>query len=78
MLLAYKLEKDFEVLDLQHIPCANNTVVDELSTKDSTWAPMTEGGFERRLQQPIARLAESCEGGETSTSKLAVPVAHFI
>jgi ribonuclease HI len=31
-----KLEKDFEVLDLQHVPRANNEVADELSTKAST------------------------------------------
>jgi ribonuclease HI len=47
---AQKLEKDFEVLDLQHIPRANNTVTDELSTKASTWAPVPKGVFERRLQ----------------------------
>jgi hypothetical protein len=29
--------------------------------------------FERRLQQPTARLAEPGEGGETNTSKLTVP-----
>jgi ribonuclease HI len=33
---AQKLEKDFEVLDLQHIPHANNIVTDELLTKAST------------------------------------------
>jgi hypothetical protein len=42
-----KIEKDFDVLDLQHIPRANNAVVDELSTKASTWAPVPEGVFER-------------------------------
>jgi ribonuclease HI len=31
-----KLEKDFDVLDLQHVPRANNAVADELSTKAST------------------------------------------
>jgi ribonuclease HI len=36
LLHAWKLQKDFEVLDLQHIPHANNTVVGELSTKAST------------------------------------------
>jgi ribonuclease HI len=36
LLHAQKLEKDFEVLDLQHIPHDNNIVVDELSTKAST------------------------------------------
>jgi hypothetical protein len=43
---AQKLEKDFKVLDLQHIPRGNNTVADELLTKASTWAPMPEGVFE--------------------------------
>jgi hypothetical protein len=42
-----KLEKDFEVLDLQHVPCANNVVADELSTEASTWAPVPEGVYER-------------------------------
>jgi hypothetical protein len=35
---------------MQHIPRANNAVADELSTKASTWAPVPEGVFERRLQ----------------------------
>jgi hypothetical protein len=34
-----------------------------------------EGVFERRLLRPTAQPAEPGEGGETSTSKLAVPVA---
>jgi hypothetical protein len=72
------LEKDFEILDLQHIPRANNTVIDELSTKASTWAPMLEGVFERRLQRPTAQPTEASEGGETSTSKLVVLMALFI
>jgi hypothetical protein len=41
------VEKDFEVLDLQHIPSANNAAADELSTKASTWAPVPKGFFER-------------------------------
>ena len=40
----------------------------------STWAPVPEGVFERRLLRPTAQLAELGEGGETSTSKLAVLV----
>jgi ribonuclease HI len=32
LLHAQKLEKDFEVLNLQHVPHANNAVTDELST----------------------------------------------
>jgi ribonuclease HI len=78
LLNAQKLEKDFEVLDLQCIPCANNAVTDVLSTKTSMWAPMSEGIFEQWLQRPIARHAELGEGGETSTSKLVVLVALFI
>jgi hypothetical protein len=34
-----------------------------------------EGVFERRLLRPTAQPAELGEGGKTSTSKLAVPVA---
>jgi ribonuclease HI len=33
LLHAEKLEKDFEVLDLHHIPCTDNAVADDLSTK---------------------------------------------
>jgi hypothetical protein len=36
---------------------------------------MPEGVFERQLLRPTAQPAELGEGGETSTSKLAVPVA---
>jgi hypothetical protein len=72
------LEKDFEILDLQHIPRANNTIIDELSTKASTWAPMLEGVFERWLQRPTTQPTEAGEGGETSTSKLVVLMALFI
>jgi hypothetical protein len=36
---------------------------------------MPKGVFERRLLRPTAQPAELGEGGETSTSKLAVPVA---
>jgi ribonuclease HI len=44
-----KLEKDFEVLDLQHIPRAENAVADDLSAKASTLAPVLDGVLERRL-----------------------------
>jgi hypothetical protein len=71
-----KLEKDFTVLELQHVPRANNSAADELSTRASTWAPMPEGIFERRLLRPTAQPAKLGKGGETSTSKLAVPVAY--
>jgi ribonuclease HI len=70
-----KLEKDFEVLDLQHVPRANNEVADELSTKASTWAPVPDGVFKQKLQQCTAQPVELGKGGETSTPKLAVPAA---
>jgi ribonuclease HI len=69
-----KLEKDFTALELQHVPRANNSAADELSTRASTWAPMPEGVFEKRLLRPTTQPNEPGEGGETSTSKLAVPV----
>jgi hypothetical protein len=41
-----KLENDFEVLDLHHIPRAENAIADDLSTKASTWTPIPDGIFE--------------------------------
>jgi hypothetical protein len=73
-----KLEKDFTALELQHVPRADNSAADELSVRASTWAPVLEGVFERRLLRPTAQLAQLDEGGETSTSKLAVPVAYHL
>jgi ribonuclease HI len=58
-----KLEKDFTALELQHVPRADNSAADELSTRESTWAPVPEGVFERRLLRPTAQLAELGEGG---------------
>jgi hypothetical protein len=58
---------------LQHIPRVENAVADDLSTKASTLAPVPNGVLERRLRQPTAWAANPSEGGETSTSKLAVP-----
>jgi ribonuclease HI len=49
-----KLEKDFMALELQHVPRANNSAADKLSTRASTWAPVPEGIFERRLLRPTA------------------------
>jgi ribonuclease HI len=49
LLYVRKLENDFEVLDLQHIPCAENAVADDLSAKASTSAPIPDGVLERRL-----------------------------
>jgi ribonuclease HI len=57
LLHARKLEMDFEVLDLQHIPRAENAVADDLSTKASTSAPVPDGVLERRLRQPTAWTA---------------------
>jgi ribonuclease HI len=73
-----KLEKDFINLELQHVPQANNSAAYELSTRASTWAPVPKGVFERRLLRPTAQPVKSSEGGETSTSKLAVPVAFHL
>jgi ribonuclease HI len=50
LLHACKLEKDFEVLDLQHIPRAENVVTDDLSAKASTSAPIPDGVLERRVR----------------------------
>jgi hypothetical protein len=75
LLHVQKLEKDFNVLDLHHIPHSENVVVDDLSTKAFTWSLVPDGIFERRMRQPTARLAELGEEGETRTSKLAVPAA---
>jgi hypothetical protein len=44
----------------------------------STWAPVPEGIFERRLLRPTAQPAELGKGGETSTSKLVVSVAFHL
>jgi ribonuclease HI len=70
-----KLEKDFTALELQHVPRADNSATDDLFVKASTWAPVPEGIFERRLLRPTAQPAKLGKGGETSTSKLAVLVA---
>jgi hypothetical protein len=70
-----KLERDFEVLDLHHIPHVDNAIADDLLTKASTWAPIPDGVFERSLQKPTTRPAQPSEGGETSTLKLVVSAA---
>jgi hypothetical protein len=75
LLHSQKLEKDFKVLDLHHIPRADSAVDDDLSTKASTWAPIPDDVFERRLQRPTPQPTELGEGGETITSKLAIPAA---
>jgi hypothetical protein len=73
-----KLEKDFTTLELQHVPWADNSAADDLSMRASTRAPVLEGVFERRLLRPTAQPAKLGEGGDTSTSKLAVPVASHL
>jgi ribonuclease HI len=70
-----KLEKDFTALELQYVPRADNSTADDLSVRASTWAPVPEGVFERRLLRPTTQPTELGEGGETSTSKLAILVA---
>jgi hypothetical protein len=73
-----KLEKDFTALELQHVLRADNSTADDLSVRASTWAPVPEGVFERWLLKPTAQPAKLGKGGETSTSKLAVPVASHL
>jgi hypothetical protein len=60
---------------LQHNPHAENAVADDLSAKASTSAPVPDGVLERRLWQPTGWAANLSKGGETNTSKLAVPTA---
>jgi ribonuclease HI len=73
-----KLEKDFTALELQHVPRADNSATDDLSVKASTWAPVPEGVFKRWLLRPTAQPAKLGEGGETNTSKLAVPMVSYL
>jgi ribonuclease HI len=70
-----KLEKDFDILELQHVPREDNSAADALSTRASTQASMPEGVFQRRLLKPSTQPAELGKGGQSSTSKLAVPAA---
>jgi ribonuclease HI len=73
-----KLEKDFTALELQHVPRTDNSAADDLSVRASTWAPVPEGVFKRWLLRPTTQPAELGEGGETSTSKLVVPVVSHL
>jgi ribonuclease HI len=57
-----KLENDFTALELQHVPRADNSAAVDLSTRASTWAPVPEGVFEKRLLRPTAQPAEMGEG----------------
>jgi hypothetical protein len=57
-----KLEKDFNILELQHIPREDNSVADALSMRASTQASVLEGVFQRRLLKPSARPADGAKG----------------
>jgi hypothetical protein len=46
--------------------------------RTSTWAPVPKNVFKRRLLRPSIQPAEPGEGGETGTSKLAVPMAYHL
>ena len=70
-----KLEKDFNALELQHVPRELNSAADDLSAKASTWAPVPEGVFERRLLKPTAQTAELGKGDQAGTPKPTVPAA---
>jgi hypothetical protein len=70
-----RLEKDFDLLELQHVPREGTSAADALSTSASTQAPVPEGVFQRRLLKPSAQPADLGRGGRTGTSKLAVPAA---
>jgi len=75
LILVRKLKKDFVALELQHVPHALNSAADDLSVRALTWASVPGGVFERRLLKPTAQPAELGEGGQLSTSKLAVSAA---
>src|SRR6185437_9366994 len=70
-----KLEKDFDALELRHVPRNHNSAADDLSARASTWASVPEGVFERWLLKPTAQPAEPGEGDRAGTSRLAVPAA---
>jgi ribonuclease HI len=73
-----RLEKDFDVLELQHVPREGNSAADALSVSASTQASVPEGVFQRRLLKPSAQPADLGEGGPTSISKLAVLTAPHL
>ena len=62
LLQVRKQEKDFNALELQHVPRADNSATDELSQRASTWAPVPEGIFERRLLRPPPSLPNWAKG----------------
>src|SRR6185312_7585860 len=55
-----------------------NSAADDLSARASTWAPVPEGVFERRLLKPTAQTAELGEGDQAGSSKPAVPAAFHL
>jgi ribonuclease HI len=55
LLHARKLEKDFEVLDLQHIPRVENAMADDLSAKTSTSAPCAGQSTQAKGARPALR-----------------------
>ena len=57
-----KFEKDFDALKLQHVPLEFKSAADDLSARASTWAPVPESVFERRLLRPTAQPDELGEG----------------
>ena len=65
-------------MELKHVPREFNSAADDLSARASTWAPVPEGVFERRLLRPTAHPAELGEGDQAGTSKLAVPTAFHL
>jgi hypothetical protein len=78
LLYVQKLKKDFDILDLHHIPQAENAVADDRSTKAFTWVSIPDGVFKRRLQQLTTLLAELGKRGDTSASKLEVSAALIL
>lgn len=50
------------MLEIQHIPRADNSFADELSALASAQAPMPPGVFEKRLSQMSVRIAAPDEG----------------
>jgi ribonuclease HI len=49
-----KLEMDFDILELQHVPREDNSAADALSMRASTQASVPEGAFQRQLLKPSA------------------------
>ena len=65
-------------MELQHVPRKLNSAAYDLSARASTWSPVPEGIFERRLLRPTTQPAELGEGDQASTPKLVVPAAFLL